>query len=265
VRVGVKLGPVYASTSTRRRRSRRSGRGGGSGTAFGWIVALIAIFWPLALGQKQGGGYHPWVWAIAIPWWVLVAFIGIGYLASKSDKSKSGQRESKTTKTRPSTGKPVPGGANIDYKTAYSDTMESMISTLWRVTTPDSARTFTSQAAQHIRSNAQNVPEFYVGEFLSLFKNAVVSRARAEIAACKRAVADTEAEADSASVELQARLTTAIAANDREAEHAVWREREARQAACQAKVDASSRHIASVNLRLDTCKDLASALGVSFT
>jgi hypothetical protein len=44
VRVGVKLGPFYASTSTRRRRGGRNGRARRSGSVFGWIVSLIAIF-----------------------------------------------------------------------------------------------------------------------------------------------------------------------------------------------------------------------------
>jgi hypothetical protein len=80
VRVGMRLGPFYASTSTRHRR----GSSGGGGALFKLVGILILIGWPLALGQKQGGGYHPWVWLIAVPWWILLALVAIGFLTSKN-------------------------------------------------------------------------------------------------------------------------------------------------------------------------------------
>lgn len=82
-------------------------------------------------------------------------------------------------------------------------------------------------------------------------------RAKSEIAACRTAVHEAKARADVASVGLQARLTTARASGDGEAEH-VWRERESRQAAGRAEIDASKRRIDAVNLRLRTCENLAS-------
>jgi hypothetical protein len=159
----------------------------------------------------------------------------------------------------------MPDGNNNDYEQAYSNTVESVISTLWTVETPDATRTFITQASRYIRFQAENTPEFYMAEFFNMFKDAVVGRATAEIAASERDVSDAKAGAHSASVELQARLTTARAAHDREAEHSLWREREMRQAEYQAKVDASKRRIASVSLRLDACKELASALQVRLT
>lgn len=158
----------------------------------------------------------------------------------------------------------VPSMANKDYEKAYSDTVESLISDLWTVETPDSVTGFTVQAANHVRSQATNMPEFYIGEFLNIFKDAVVDRCRVEIAACERAISDAKADADAGTVELQARLTAAMAAQDREAEHAVWRERDTRQAACQGKIDASTRRIEFMSLRMDACQGLASALGASF-
>lgn len=54
----------------------------------GGVIGLLAVFWPLMLGQKASGGWHPWVWAIAIPWWILLALAGIGYLISKAEERK---------------------------------------------------------------------------------------------------------------------------------------------------------------------------------
>ncbi|MGH3181334.1 MAG: hypothetical protein ACRDOE_05435 [Streptosporangiaceae bacterium] len=43
------------------------------------------------LGQKSGGGWHAWVWVIAIPWWLLLALAAIGYLISKAEARKKAQ------------------------------------------------------------------------------------------------------------------------------------------------------------------------------
>ncbi len=98
MRVGVKLGPLYASTSTRRRR-----RGGGSGSFIGLIIGLMIvafiIFWPLVLGQRRGSGYYAWTWAIAVPWWLLLLVAAIGYAASKGTKVKPSQGKGAATKT----------------------------------------------------------------------------------------------------------------------------------------------------------------------
>jgi cytochrome bd-type quinol oxidase subunit 2 len=91
VRVGMRLGPFYVSTSTRRRRRRRSSSsaGGGGRTLLTIFGVLLLIGWPLALGQMHGGGYHPW-WLIAVPWWVFLALIALGSVASKDAKRSPG-------------------------------------------------------------------------------------------------------------------------------------------------------------------------------
>jgi sterol desaturase/sphingolipid hydroxylase (fatty acid hydroxylase superfamily) len=82
VRLSVKAGPIYVGTSTRRR-----SQNGGCGSFIAVIFFLGAVaFWPLALGQEPNGGYHPWVWAIAIPWWMLLTFALIVLAGSKSRK-----------------------------------------------------------------------------------------------------------------------------------------------------------------------------------
>jgi hypothetical protein len=53
-------------------------------------------------------------------------------------------------------------------------------------------------------------------------------------------------------------------AGDREAEHVVWREREARQAACQAKIDAATVRMDAIGVRVEVVKDLAMVSGLSF-
>lgn len=86
MRLGVHLGPFYASTSTRRRRGKSSS----GGKVAAWVFGLAAIFWPLALGQKPGGGYHPWVWLIAVPWWILCVLVLLGIAVSRNGSTDSG-------------------------------------------------------------------------------------------------------------------------------------------------------------------------------
>jgi hypothetical protein len=81
---------------------------------------------------------------------------------------------------------------------------------------------------------------------------------------CRRLIAEANAEADAASADLEKRLGAARATNDYEAEHAVWRDREARQAACQAKIDDATARIAPMSFRLETVEGLAAALGLHF-
>jgi hypothetical protein len=48
------------------------------------LIAIgVAVSWPFALGQRHGGGYHDWVWAVAIPWWLLLAAGLLAYSGSK--------------------------------------------------------------------------------------------------------------------------------------------------------------------------------------
>ena len=54
-------------------------------------IGLLFIFRPLMLGQKANGGWHPWVWAIAIPWWILVALLAVGHFIRKAEESKRAQ------------------------------------------------------------------------------------------------------------------------------------------------------------------------------
>ncbi len=147
---------------------------------------------------------------------------------------------------------------------AYADLCQTLITVLKAVDTPESARAFTSQAVKQIKAAASQVQEFYTEEFFNIYKGAVVAQARNEMAACQQALRDAKAEASSASADLEARFEVAKANADRQAEHEVWRERDVRQAACQAKVDRATKRIDALNLQLDTCPELASALGISF-
>jgi hypothetical protein len=153
----------------------------------------------------------------------------------------------------------------VNHNEAYESLLEQLLPSLSAVETEESAGEFSARAADWVRSQAAVVPEFYIGEFLNIFKGAVVRQGRADIAACEQVKKDAELEADLAMVELNARLATAQAADDREAEHAVWREREERQSACQAKIDAATRRIGTVDFRLAALQALASALDFDFT
>ena len=64
--------------------------------------------------------------------------------------------------------------------------------------------------------------------------------------------------------ELQACLGAARKAHDREAEHEVRRERDARRAECQAKIDAGTARMGLLEFHVKAIEILATALGLSF-
>lgn len=84
MRVGTRVGPFYMSTGVGSTTSL-------IGLAVRGVIGLLVVFWPLMLGQKANGGWHPWVWAIAVPWWILLALAGAGYLISKAEERKKAQ------------------------------------------------------------------------------------------------------------------------------------------------------------------------------
>jgi hypothetical protein len=140
-----------------------------------------------------------------------------------------------------------------------------VLSSLRSVDSAASARTFVSQAADKVREVSASVPEFYLGEFFNVFKDAAVAQTGKEVVECQHAVEEAKAEANAATVELQAQLDAARNAGDREAEHAVWREREARQTACQAKIDVATARMDPIGVRIGAIEDLATALGLSLS
>jgi hypothetical protein len=152
----------------------------------------------------------------------------------------------------------------MSYEDAYTKLIYSTLTSLEAIESPDGVNPFVAQTATQVGELSTKIPEFYVEEFFNILKDAVVERFRIETADCERALRDANAEAAAASDELQARLDAARAAGDRETEHAVWRDREMRQAACQAKVDAASRRADILSLRLSAFQELPSALGINF-
>jgi hypothetical protein len=110
VRLGVHLGPFYASTSTRRRRGKSSG----GGWIAGFFGLVLLIGWPFLLGQNPNGGYHGWVWAIAVPWWILLALVLLLALVGKltdtsATKDGGGRSDHPASSERPS----HPGPAEV--------------------------------------------------------------------------------------------------------------------------------------------------------
>jgi hypothetical protein len=151
------------------------------------------------------------------------------------------------------------------YQQAYAEVAQAVLSSLSIVDSVVSARAFVSQAAHQIREASATIPEFYLGEFFDVFKDAAIAQARKELAECERAVEEAKAEANVASIKLTARLDVARNAGDLEAQHAVWREREVRQAACQAKIDTASARLDPINIRIEVIKDLAGELRVDLS
>jgi hypothetical protein len=143
----------------------------------------------------------------------------------------------------------------------YTELIETALPSLLTIDTPDLARTFVTQLTRHLHQTSAKNREFYAGEFFNRFKDAAVNLCRAEIEECRQVVRDVHAQADVLNAALQARLTAATATNDREAEHAVWRDRELLQAEAQAKIDQATRRTELVDFRLDAVERLASAIG----
>jgi inorganic triphosphatase YgiF len=152
----------------------------------------------------------------------------------------------------------------MSYADAYTRLMDSALHSLDAIEEQGNVLSFVLQTAAHIQELSAQVPEFYIGEFFNMFKDAAVKRFRIEMADCEQTLRDAKADAASASAQLQARLDTARAAGDRVAEHAIWREREVRQKAYQAKVDAASSRMDVIGLRIKALPELASALGIDF-
>lgn len=72
MRIGVRLGPFYASTGTRRRRRPASRGPAGCGSVIGWLLGVtLLVSWPLALRHALEG----WAWVIVGVWWGLLALV----------------------------------------------------------------------------------------------------------------------------------------------------------------------------------------------
>jgi hypothetical protein len=145
----------------------------------------------------------------------------------------------------------------------YAECIEVALTDLQSVTTPLDVSVFASTTAQYIRDMSARIPGFYTGEFFNMFKDAAVAKGRAQVAECEQAAYAAKAKAAKISTRLQQRLDAATAAKDLQATHDVWREREAQQAAVQAKIDQAAEQAALVGIRIDACAELASALGIN--
>jgi hypothetical protein len=152
----------------------------------------------------------------------------------------------------------------MSYEDAYARLIDSALTSLDAIEGPEDVQPFILQISTQLNELSVSMPEFYIGEFFNMFKDVVVERFSAASADCERALREANAEAATVSADLQARLATAHAAGDRAAEHAVWREREVRQAACQAKVDAVTKRADVLGLRLGAFQELVSAMGGDF-
>lgn len=152
----------------------------------------------------------------------------------------------------------------MSYVNAYAELLDSSLALLQAIESPEDARPFIERISMQVDKSSAKIPEFYVGEFFNILKDAVVEHCRIEADDCERALREANAEAERVSAELQIRLEEARAVGDWDAQHAVWRDREVRQAACQAKVDSASIRAEKISLRLAAFQELASSMGVDF-
>lgn len=109
----------------------------------------------------------------------------------------------------------------MSYANAYTKLIDSTLISLEAIEAPEDIYPFVVQTAAEISELSAKIPEFYVEEFFNIFKDTVIERYRIESADCQQALNDANAEAATASAELQDRFDAARAAGDRETGHAV--------------------------------------------
>jgi hypothetical protein len=86
MRLGVKVGPFYASTGTRRR--RRGGNSAGQ-LLFGILFIGAILVLPLGLAQNNHGGFYWWGWLLLPPWWLILLIAYGAYQNAKDGKRPS--------------------------------------------------------------------------------------------------------------------------------------------------------------------------------
>jgi hypothetical protein len=148
------------------------------------------------------------------------------------------------------------------YRKAYRVLQETILSSAEAVVSPESAQSFVRQSAKQIQDAKRTTPEFYVGEFFDELKTLVIATIQAESDRCRDALDAVHADAAAIGADLTARLTEARASGDREAQHAIWGERDIKQAETQGKVDAVSKRAGNLQIQLAAFQNLGSTLGV---
>jgi len=151
------------------------------------------------------------------------------------------------------------------YRKAYEELSEELIADLSRVDSPETSQQFIEQATQRITAAHDTLPEFYIGEFYEQFKGLAVKHAGALLDACEHAVRAINTEIEAENRRLNALLEAARATGDRNAEHAVWMERETLQAEKQAKIDEQQQRLYFPRLQIQNCQGLAKRLKLTFT
>jgi hypothetical protein len=146
------------------------------------------------------------------------------------------------------------------YEEIYAKLIESTLSTLATVDTPESASTLVSRVAQQVRELSATTPEFYALEFLGMFTDGVRTQLLAEIADVRRAGNDGRTRSEVIEADLNARLDAARAAGDFPTQDAVRREAAVLDSEAQVDVDALQRRLNLARLRLDAFTELASVL-----
>jgi hypothetical protein len=78
----------------------------------------------------------------------------------------------------PGTGRVMPRAVRFPgtYQQAYAELAQALLSSLSTVDSAASARTFVSQAANKVREASASIPEFYLAEFISIFKDATIAQ-----------------------------------------------------------------------------------------
>jgi stage V sporulation protein K len=153
---------------------------------------------------------------------------------------------------------------NLAYAKKYTELGQVTLQYLLTVDTADKVPPFITQATRVIREVFDRTPELNAKAFMEILKSIMIAKIDEETAYCRQEIAAAKAEGQTAGSELTARLQAARRAGDHAAEQAVWRDRAARQASCQARVDAARKRANICSLQIDAYKELALVFGVKF-
>lgn len=174
------------------------------------------------------------------------------------------QRRARATKRAaskpPEPSRTRPGGLN--HEGAYAVLAAEIVAGLDAAVSPQAIDEVITRAGDAIRREAGTVPEFYVGEFFDRLNSAIMERMNIEVKKCEEVIASVQAQADVGSLDLNTRLSVARQEHDQDAEHAIWRERDLKQAEIQGTIDSATSRITLVAMWPTAIKRLASHMGV---
>lgn len=163
-------------------------------------------------------------------------------------------KHKRTLAPAPVASKPRPAASS---KAPAAIQLRPLLASLAAVDSADSALAFTGHAVNQLRSLGAPADRSF-----DVFRTAAMQQVREETERLSTVIDQAKADADTASRELTSRLHRAREAGDSEAEKAIFRERDVRQADVQGRIDAATARMDAPSLQLSAVKSVGTALGV---